>query len=86
MRKIRYLALLLAVLLLPGCRETPPDMASPVRFYYKAVQDEYSAAQSALGYETVDAVGHEGDYAWILTRYFSGPQSGDLIAPFQRST
>lgn len=86
MRKIRYLALLLAVLLLPGCRETPPDMASPVRFYYKAVQDEYSAAQSALGYETVDAVGHEADYAWILTRYFSGPQSGDLIAPFQRST
>lgn len=87
--KARVCASLLAVcLLLAGCvRQVDSEsLKNPCRFYYKTLDANYGKSQYAVDFELRETAGHESDLVWLLSEYFAGPTSKDLVAPFQKST
>lgn len=87
-RRFGLLLLLVCFLTGWGCasQTTAEQMRSPMKFYYKTMEENYIGGQSATGYEVREISGHESDYLWVLTQYFEGPVSSDLTAPFQKAT
>lgn len=87
-KRLIALFLLIALCACWGCQEKPAQetMVSPARFYYKPLDGQYGSTQGATDFEYRETAGHEGDYDWIFSLYFAGPQSPELAAPFQKST
>lgn len=70
-----------------GLQEKAPELQQPFRFYYRTSDgEEGTVNQEPMDYELREIAGHEADYQWILEQYFKGPESGNLSAPFQKST
>lgn len=86
--KKRIFVCALALLLLCGCvrSEEPAPMIQPVTFYYRTAQTDYTAEDGVIRAEVVDlgdGIFRETD---IFKRYFEGPRSKDLVAPFSQDT
>ena len=79
----RYIALLLAlILLLPGChRQKAED--DTVTFYYRRSEVQYGSADSIIAAEERTL---SGDLTLLLSAYFRGPEDDSLILPFPAGT
>ncbi len=88
MRARVWAGFLAVCLLFTGCvrQAESEQLKSPGRFYYKTLDADYGKSQYAVDFELRETAGHETDLPWLLSEYFAGPQSNDLVAPFQRST
>lgn len=86
----RMTAFLLVLVLLPlwGCaqQQTAPLLRSAFDYYYKTAEVGHESDDGVIRAESREIAGHEGDLSWILTDYFSGPRSEDLVSPFPRDT
>ena len=90
MRRITALFLLIALLAgLSGCAvQTQETYREPIRLYYCDLAQEHAhgGADGVLAYETID-LGEGGMTAeTALSRYFEGPKSAELTAPFAPGT
>lgn len=96
MRRILTLLWAVSVLLFCGCvdQQKEPDLQQPFRFYYRINDGQDATGEASMNnrlkepmdYELREITGHETDYRWVLEQYFLGPESEDLVAPFQKST
>lgn len=90
MRRITACFLLIALLAgLSGCAvQTQETYREPIRLYYCDLAQEHAhgGADGVLAYETID-LGEGGMTAeTALSRYFEGPKSAELTAPFAPGT
>lgn len=88
MKRMGALFLLFSLLILWGCSGQPEaeQLQSPMKFYYKTLDENYGTVPAAMESELREVYGHETDYLWVLTEYFQGPRTSELTAPFQKAT
>ena len=84
--KKRILLILIGILLLCGCTESkkPVQMIQPVSMYYRTVQTDYSAEDGVIRAEVRDLGAGSLTDKEVFERYFNGPESKDLVAPFSQ--
>lgn len=90
MRRAAVTVLLAALLTgLLGCAAQKQEQyRNPIRFYYCDLTQEHAhgGTDGVLAYETVDLVRSDLTVEEVLDRYFEGPRSETLTAPFEPET
>lgn len=81
----KWIASILACLLLSGCGSLTEGLREPVNFYY--VRSGYQTDMSSpIGSEQREAAGHRQDLRYLLAMYLMGPSQEPLRSPLPSGT
>lgn len=78
--------LLVACLLLAGCRFSAQGLREPVTFYYLRETYRYGTPDGVIVGESRESSGHGGDLNYLLSMYLMGPEGEGLTAALPPST
>ncbi len=86
MRRFRYIALILALLLVfAGCEASSETMTAPASFYYRVSAGTFGKQDSIIASERRESAGCEDDLKLLIESYLEGPVSGKLTSPVPAS-
>ena len=89
-KRIASILLILLIVSLCACTDTPDSSKDPLVFYYPWADLEAAMKQdphcTALGYEERDISGNRENLRYLLTLYFQGPLDTDLASAFPKGT
>ena len=89
MKTVRMLAAVLMLLLFAGCTAREIDAPAPVqpfRFYYQAVETDYSSPEGLIAPEVRDLGAASLTDLELFRLYLMGPEREGLVSPFPKDT